>query len=128
MDFFAERYSNAKETSLVSPGKVLHVNNQLPLIQNDLSHIETWQRIIDYYTACKKMEMSDEERIGFSIGDDINGEQFIAAAQLHWIHLDTFVLAKKEQATLLCDDLFFRKMATYRKIRNINFVSLLQHY
>lgn len=44
------------------------------------------------------------------------------------IQLDAFVLAKKEQATLLCDDLFFRKIATYGKIRNINFVSLLQHY
>lgn len=128
MDFFAERYSKAKETSLVSPGKLVNVNNQLTLTQNDFSHIEIWERIIDFCTECKKMEISDEERIGFSIGDDINGEQFIAAAQLHWIHLDAFVLAKKEQATLLCDDLFFRKMATYGKIRNINFVSLLQHY
>ena len=38
------------------------------------------------------------------------------------------MLAKKEQATLLCDDLFFRKIATYGGIRNINFVSLLRHY
>ena len=44
------------------------------------------------------------------------------------IHLDSFILAKKEQATLLCDDLFFRKIATYGKIRNLNFVSLLRHY
>ena len=48
--------------------------------------------------------------------------------QLHMIHLDSFVLAKKENATLLCDDLFFRKIAAYVKIRNINFVSLLYHY
>lgn len=128
MDFFAERYSKAKETSLVSPGKLVNVNNQLTLIENDFSHVEIWERIIDFCTECKKIEISDEERIGFSIGDDINGEQFIAAAQLHLIHLDAFVLAKKEQATLLCDDLFFRKMATHGKIRNINFVSLLRHY
>lgn len=128
MDFFAERYSKAKETSLVSEGKLVNVNNQLTLIENDFSHVEIWERIIDFCTECKKIEISDEERIGFSIGDDINGEQFIAAARLHLIHLDSFVLAKKEQATLLCDDLFFRKMATYGKIRNINFVSLLRHY
>mgnify|MGYP001851984928 FL=1 len=128
MDFFSERYSKAKEISLVSQGKLVNVNNQLTLIKNDFSHIEIWERIIDFCTKCKKIEISDKERIGFSIGDDINGEQFISATQLHWIHLDAFVLAKKEQATLLCDDLFFRKMATYEKIRNINFVSLLQHY
>ena len=38
------------------------------------------------------------------------------------------ILAQKEQATLICDDLFFRKIATQGKIRNINFVSLLRHY
>ena len=128
MDFFAERYSKAKEISFVSPGKLVNVNNQLTLIENDFSHVEIWERIIDFCTECKKIEISDEERIGFSIGDDINGEQFIAMAHLHLIHLDSFILAKKEQATLLCDDLFFRKMATYGKIRNINFVSLLRHY
>lgn len=128
MDFFAERYSKAKETSLVSVGKLVNVNDQLTLIENDFSHIEIWERIIDFCTECRKIAISDEERIGFSMGENINGEQFIAAAQLHSIHLDSFVLAKKEQATLLCDDLFFRKLATSGKIRNINFASLLQHY
>ena len=128
MDFFAERYSKAKEISFVSQGKLVNVNNQLTLIKNDFSHIEIWERIIDFCTKCKKIEILDEERIGFSIGDDISGEQFIAAAKLHLIHLDSFILAQKEQATLLCDDLFFRKMATYGKIRNINLSSLLLHY
>ena len=114
--------------SLVSPGKLVNVNNRLTLIENDFSHVEIWERIIDFCTECKKIEISDEERIGFSMGNDISGEQFIAAARLHLIHLDSFALAKKEQATLLCDDLFFRKMATYGKIRNINFVSLLRYY
>ena len=127
IDFFAERYSKAKENSLVSPGKLVNVDNQLTLIQNDLSHVEIWERIIDFCSDCEKVEISDDERIGFTLGD-INGEQFIAAARLHMIHLDSFVLAKKEQATLLCDDLFFRKIATYGGIRNINFVSLLRHY
>lgn len=127
MDFFAERYSKAKETSLVSHGKLVNVNNQLTLIQDDLSHVEIWERIIDFCTECEKMDVSDDDRIGFSIGD-LNGEQFIAATRLHMIQLDAFILAKKESATLLCDDLFFRKIAAYGKIRNINFVSLLRHY
>lgn len=127
MDFFAERYRKAKETSLVSPGKLVNVNNQLSLIQDSLSHVEIWERIIDFCIGCEKVNISDDDRIDFSI-EDINGEQFIAVAHLHLIHLDAFVLAKKEHATLLCDDLFFRKIATYGKIRNINFVSLLLHY
>lgn len=128
MDFFAERYRKAKEICYVSPGKLVNINNQLTLIKNDFSYVEIWERIIDFCGECTKIEISDEERIGFSIGDYINGEQFIAIARLHLIHLDSFILAQKEHTTLLCDDLFFRKLATYGKIRNINFVSLLQHY
>lgn len=126
--FFAERYNKAKEMSVVSPEQLVNVNNQLTLIKNDFFHVEIWDRIIDFCTKCRKIQISDEERIGFSIGDDINGEQFIAAARLDLIHLDSFILAKNEQATLLCDDLFFRKIASYGKIRNINSGSLLRHY
>lgn len=126
-DFFAERYRKAKETSLVSPGKLVNVNNQLALIKDSPSHVEICERIIDFCDECEIVEISDDDRIGFSIGE-INGEQFIAAVRLHLIQLDSLVLAKKEQATLLSDDLFFRKIATYGKIRNINFVSLLRHY
>ena len=127
VDFFAERYSKAKETILVSPGKLVNVNNQLTLVNDNPSQVEVWEKIIDFCTECEKANITDDDRIGFTIGD-INGEQFISAARLHMIHLDSFVLAKKEQATLLCDDLFFRKIATYGKIRNLNFVSLLRHY
>lgn len=112
----------------MSSGKLVNIDNQLTLIENDMSYVEVWERIIDFCSDCKTIEISDDERIGFTIGKDINGEQFIAALHLHLIHLDAFVLAAKEKATLLCDDLFFRKMATYSKIRNINFVSLLRHY
>lgn len=128
MSFFGERYTKAKESCQYSSGRLFNVDNQLTLIENDFSYIEIWERIIDFCAECKKIEISDEERIDFSIGEYINGEQFITAARLHMIHLDSFILAQKEQATLICDDLFFRKIATQGKIRNINFVSLLRHY
>ena len=127
MDFFAERYRKAKEMSSVSPGKLVNVNNQLTLVKNDEFHVEIWERIIDFCTECKKENISDDDRIEFSIGD-INGEELIAATCLHVIQLDSLVLAKKEGATLLSDDLFFRKLAIYGEIKNINFVSLLWHY
>lgn len=128
LDFFNERYRRAKELSYSSQGRLVNVNNQLALIPNDSSQIDIWERIVDFCMKCNNVRISDEERIGFSIGEDINGEQFISVAQLHSIHLDSFILAKKEQATLLCDDLFFRKLATYGQIRNLNFASLLRHY
>jgi hypothetical protein len=55
----------------------MNILNVLGGVKNDFSHVEIWERIIDFCTECRMVEISDEERIGFSIGDDINGEQFI---------------------------------------------------
>lgn len=126
--FFAERYSKAKEINAVSSGKLVTIDNQLTWIENNISHIDIWERIIDFCEECNVVKVSDDDRIHFTIGEEINGEQFIAAAQLSVIHLDALILSAKENVTFLCDDLFFRKIATYGKIRNINFVSLLRHY
>ncbi|MCD8231851.1 MAG: hypothetical protein LUD14_08570 [Clostridiales bacterium] len=126
--FFADRYAHAKVISSASPGKLANINNQLTMIENDPSCIKIWERIIDFCENCKTIEITDEERIEFSFGENLNGEQFLSAAQLHVIQLDSFILAKKEQAIYLCDDLFFRKMATLDKIENINSASLLLYH
>ena len=70
MGFFAERYRTAKQISLVSPGKLVNVDNQLTLIKNDLAHVEIWERIIDFCTDCKTISISDDERIGYKVGED----------------------------------------------------------
>lgn len=58
----------------------------------------------------------------------MTGERFISGANLNAIHLDALILAQREKITLLCDDLFFRKIATVMGLRNLNIVSLVHHY
>ena len=58
----------------------------------------------------------------------MSGEELLAGFKLDVIQLDALILAKRENATYLCDDLFFRRVAEGLRIRNLNFVSLLQHY
>lgn len=126
--FFAERYAEAKKMMDISPGSLVNIGDKMALIKNDGSEVEIWERIIDFCNECQFYDVAEDDRIGFMLGEGLDGEQFLSAAQLHMIHLDAFILAMKENATFLCDDLFFRKIATYAKIRNINFVSLLRHY
>ncbi len=59
---------------------------------------------------------------------DLTGERFVAGLRLNPIHLDALILAQRENATFLCDDLFFRKIATWMNLRNLNIVSLIKHY
>lgn len=126
--FFGERYSGAKARGSASVGKLVTAGEKFTIVPYDTTNEEIWERIIDFCAECHQYSINDDDRIGCTIGEGINGEEFISATRLHMIHLDAFILCEKENATFLCDDLFFRKLASYAKIRNINFSSILQHY
>lgn len=126
--FFVERYASAKATGNVPVGKLVSIGEKFTIVPYDTTYVEIWERIIDFCAECRQYSLNDNDRIGYMIGEKINGEEFISATRLHMIHLDALILAEKEKATFLCDDLFFRKIASYAKIRNINFSSILYHY
>ena len=54
MDFFAERYSKAKGTSFVSPGKLVNVNNQLNLIKNDFLILKYGKELLIFVQNVRK--------------------------------------------------------------------------
>lgn len=128
LTFFTERYTQAKKIGNISLGRLVNIDNKFVIIENDTTEMDVWERIIDFCENCAVYNVSDDERIGFMIGDDMSGEQFFSAAQISSIHLDAFVLAAEEKMTFLCDDFFFRKLASFVNIRSINFVSILEHY
>ena len=128
MSFFQERYSKAIEKGNMSVGTMYNIDGKLTIVENDIRCADVWEKILQFCDGLNICEVTDDDRIGFMIGNDINGEQLISALCLTSLHLDAFVVAAKKELTYLCDDLFFRKLATYGKMRNINFVSLLQHY
>ena len=87
-----------------------------------------WENILHFCLSCATKSINDRERIDFRIIDGLTGERFISGLRLNAIHLDALLLSKRDKATFLCDDLFFRKIATWMSVRNLNIVSLLQHY
>ena len=126
--FFHTRYSNATRMNHSSASMLSFVDEKPIISAPDKTSPEVWEAIIEFCENCTTQIISDEERIGFRITDELTGERFISGIHLHSIHLDALILASREKATYLCDDLFFRKLADWLNIRNLNFVSLLQHY
>lgn len=90
--------------------------------------MEIWERIIDFCAECRQYNINDDDRIGYTIGGDLNGEELVSSIGLHRIHLDALILCEKEKATFLCDDLFFRKIADKAKISNVNVAAILLQY
>lgn len=126
--FFQERYASAKTRGNVSEGKLVTIGNKFTIIPYGTQYIEIWERIIDFCDECQQYNINDNDRIAYTIGAEINGEEFVSAVRLHMIHLDALILCEKEKATFICDDLFFRKIASMAKIPNINVLSILLQY
>ena len=128
LSFFQEEYSRAAGIEQVSPSSLYFVNDKPVITDSDKTIPEIWESIITFCQSCTTKRITDQERIDFKIADGMTGEQFIIGFQLSIIHLDALILSQRENATILCDDLFFRKVAAWIGLRNLNIVSLIQHY
>ena len=126
--FIQAEYSNAVISSNKSTTTLFFVEDKPVLQEMDKTIPELWENILVFCKTCVTESITDQERIDSSFANEISGEQFFSDMKISFIHLDALLLAKKEKATLLCDDLFFRKMATSLNIRSVNIVSLIQHY
>lgn len=111
-----------------STSTLFFVDDKPVMQEPDKAIPEIWETILKFCRTCRTLAVSDQERIDFQIADGLTGERFISGLRLSVIHLDALLLAQRENATYLCDDLFFRKIATWMNVRNLNIVSLVQHY
>lgn len=126
--FFQEEYSKAASMDQI-PSSMLYFIEGKPVLANpDKGIPEIWETVLNFCKCCQTKKITDQERIEFKIADGLPGERFIIGLRLNVIHLDALLLSKREKATFLCDDLFFRKIATWMGVRNLNIVSLVQHY
>lgn len=126
--FFQEEYSKAAGMDQISSSTLYFIEDKPVLVDSDKGITEIWETVLNFCKCCQTQKITDQERIEFMIADGLPGERFIIGLQLNAIHLDALLLSKRENATFLCDDLFFRKLATWMGIRNLNIVSLVQHY
>ena len=126
--FFQEQYTRACDLQNVSPGTMYFQDDQVMLIEQDKKIADIWENIIEFCEKCACESVSTEERIDLSFGDHISGEQLMSGFKLHVSHMDAFILAKREKAIYICDDLFFRKLASSIQVENINFISIMLHY
>ena len=126
--FFFNEYIRAARTDQTSSSSLTFIEGKPVILENDKTDSEIWEKILVFCKTCKSLHISDKERIDFKFSDEVTCEKFIVDAEITAIHLDALLLSRREMATFLCDDLFFRKLASSLNLRNLNIVSLVQHY
>ena len=126
--FFRERYLHASISPSVSPGTMYFQDDQVFLVEQDKKLPEIWENIIEFCEKCSYCSVSTDERINLVFGKDISGEKLMTGFKLDVAQLDAIILAQKKNSIYICDDLFFRKLASTIQVKNINFVSIMLHY
>lgn len=127
MPFFKKLYEAEVDTQSRSVGKLIELEDgKLATLENNQKLVDILEKIIGECEKFSKVHVSDEERINYHFFPQVSGEQFPEWLGVDMVQVDAFIAAEKEQAVYLIDDLFFRKLASLKKIPNINFGCLLR--
>ena len=86
---------------------------------------EIWERIISKCEFYMITTVTDDERISFEVIENYTWERLFGKINIDKMQLDGIIVANREKGVYICDDLFFRKIATAKRIKNINFATLL---
>lgn len=126
--FFKDRYTNALDTKELVIGSLSFIDGKPLVVPANKKLCDIWENILSFCEKCKTADISDDERAQCQITSDLSGERLSVGLGLDYIHLDALILAQRNGATFVSDDLFFRKVASAMPVRNINSTSLAMHF
>ena len=126
LNFLNTQYAKAVQVQKNSGGNLVFVDDKLALVELDEQLPLIWEKILDFCSGLPRENISDDERMEQGFIEGCTLEKLIAVFRSENIQLDSFILAKRQNAIYLCDDLFFRNIAQMLGIQSINFASLLR--
>lgn len=126
LPFFREQYSLVVGTQAVSPGSLIPLGDgKFTILEPDKQIPEMWEAIINKCEQYPTEAVTDDERIAYEILDGYTYERLFAGMKMDKVQLDALILSERLNGVYYCDDLFFRKIAAHKKVKNINFATLL---
>lgn len=126
MSFFREQYALVVGTQTVSPGSLIPLDDgKFTILEPDKHIPEIWEAIIHKCEKYPTEIVTDDERIAYEILDGYTYERLFAGIKMDKVQLDALILAERLDGVYYCDDLFFRKIAAHKQVKNINFATLL---
>lgn len=124
--FLREQYASEVGTQANSVGSFVPLEDgKFTIVEPDKRLLEIWESIISKCDEFPSETVTDDERIEYEVLEGYTWERLFSAARIDKIQLDAFIVTEREKGVLLCDDLFFRKIAEIKGIKNINVATLL---
>ena len=126
MPFFKKQYAREVEYQANSQGILIPLEDgKFTILDPDKQLPEIWETIINKCDKYPTEKISDDERITYEILDGYTYERLFAGTEMDKVQLDALILVERLSGVYYCDDLFFRKLAANKNVKNINFATLL---
>lgn len=126
LPFFKEQYAKEVETQANSAGSFIPLENgRFTILEPDKQLPDIWEAIINKCEKYPTESISDDERIAYEVLDGYTWERLLANVKIDKVQLDSLILTERLNGVYYCDDLFFRRIAAQKKVKSINFATLL---
>lgn len=126
MPFFKEQYALEVGSQVNSAGSLIPLEDgRFTILEPDKQLPEIWEAIINKCEKYPTEVVTDDERIAYEVLDGYTYERLFAGMKMDKVQLDALILAERLNGVYYCDDLFFRKLAAHKEVKNINFATLL---
>ena len=124
--YLEKEYAKAVDLVRTSSVNLTFLDDKPLIFEHDISVVDALEDILRFCQTCDCRRITNQERVDFNFTEGLPAEKMISDMKLNLVHLDALLLAQKEQLTYLCDDAFFRKLATSLNICNLNIATLIQ--
>ena len=128
VDFVLARIQSLDRQQAISPGELITVENkEVYMIPFDTSVREIWEEIYRVLQDFQTFFITNKERTELKIYEKTEIETLFSAANIDKCQMDCLILAQKNKAIYLSDDLFFRNLATHMRLKNVNLTWLIRY-
>ena len=111
--FLRDRLEEEKRMKAISPGSVSKTaDGEIILIKPDLEEVDGWERILKIAVNFKQCSVTDQEVLEFPFLEGCDMDRLRSVFKLSRNQIDAMILAKREKAVYVCDDLFLRKIGS----------------
>lgn len=104
------------------------VDGKIIFEEKDGSTNKVWDEIYERIYNCQRVVIKENERKNAIIGEGDSLENLLTGFNIDVSNIDCIILAQKENLTLVCDDLFVRKICALIDVDTVNTSFLISHF
>lgn len=124
--FIKNQIGKISDQEQISPGKLLTLSDgNMTFIKRSPDISNMWKKMYEICEGIESVEVTDSERENFNLFGKYDAEALFMMIKCDMCQMDALIIARKKNAIVVLDDLFFRTVSEASGIRSTNFAFML---